>query len=170
MDIKINTELDKFKYRVCGILKHNNKYLGVKIADNEFYCLPGGHVEIGEDSEVAAKREMKEELGFEIKLIKLACIGQNLFPAKNNGVFHEIGFYYVVEAEDKTKVNPNDYEIVENDKGELKTLKFKWFTKEEIEKADFRPNFVKDMLNDNELIHVISHKNVVTKIERYTKQ
>ena len=66
MDIKINTETEKFKFRVCGILKHNNKYLGVKIQNNTFYCLPGGHAEIGEDTDVAALREMKEELGFEL--------------------------------------------------------------------------------------------------------
>ena len=50
MDIKIDTLTDRFKFRVCGILKHNNKYLGVKIQNNTFYCLPGGHAEIGEDT------------------------------------------------------------------------------------------------------------------------
>ena len=169
MDIKINTETEKFKFRVCGILRHNNKYLGVKIQDNTFYCLPGGHAEIGEDTEVAALREMKEELGFEVRLIRLASIAQNLFETNNGGTFHEMSYYYIVEAVDESLINTNDYEIVENDKGELKTLRFKWFTKEEIAKTDFRPNFVKDMLNDDEMIHVISHKNVVTKLDRYKK-
>ena len=80
-----------------------------------------------------------------------------------------MSYYYIVEAVDESKVNPNDYEIVENDKGSLITLRFKWFTKEEIETTDFRPGFVKNMLKENELIHVICHKNVVTKMERYKK-
>ena len=69
MDVKINCEEGKFKFRVCGILKVNDKYLTVKIADNDFYCLPGGHVELGEDTDHAILREMKEELGYEVELI-----------------------------------------------------------------------------------------------------
>ena len=51
MDIKIDSNEGKFKFRVCGILKHQNKYLIVKINNNKFYCLPGGHVELDEDTE-----------------------------------------------------------------------------------------------------------------------
>ena len=39
MDIKIDTPQEHFKFRVVGIVEHNNKYLVVKIADNNFYCL-----------------------------------------------------------------------------------------------------------------------------------
>lgn len=64
MDIKVNSIEGRFKFRVCGILEHNGKYLIVKINHNKFYCLPGGHIELGEDTETAVKREMKEELGW----------------------------------------------------------------------------------------------------------
>lgn len=169
MDIKIRTEKENFKYRVCGILKHDDKYLGVKIADNEFFCLPGGHVEIGEDTDQAAKREMAEELGFPIKITRLAGMAQNFFKAKNGGQFHELGFYYIVEAEDPGMVNTSDYEIIENDKGELKKLVFKWFTKKDIETVDFRPVFVKDLIASEDMLSIVLRDEKIVKIDKYKK-
>ena len=169
MDIKIKTEKENFKYRVCGLLSHGGKYLGVKIADNKFFCLPGGHIEIGEDTEIAALREMEEELGFPVKVKRLAGIAENFFDAKNGGVFHELGFYYLVEAENNSNVKIEDYELIENDKGILRKLVFKWFTKEEIETIDFRPMFVKDLIKGDGLKHIVSRNESVVKIDSYYK-
>ena len=169
MDIKIKTEQENFKYRVCGILKHGDKYLGVKIADNEFFCLPGGHVEIGEDAELAALREMQEELGFPINILKLAGIAENFFKNKNGGMFHELSFYYIVEAKNPLDVNTEDYELVEIDKGKPTKLEFKWFTKEEIEDIDFRPAFVKDLIVSDDMLHIVSRDNESMKFDYYKK-
>ena len=57
-DIEIKTAQKKFKYRVNGIIIHNNKILTIKMKNNTSYCLPGGHVELGEDSKNAVLREM----------------------------------------------------------------------------------------------------------------
>ena len=92
MDIKIDTNEGKFKFRVCGILKHNDKYLTVKMNSNNFYCLPGGHVELGEDTQTAVLREMHEELGYEIVIKKLVAINENFFLAEDGFKLHEIGF------------------------------------------------------------------------------
>lgn len=142
MDIKIQSDEGKFKFRVCGILEHNGKYLAVKINENKFYCLPGGHVELGEDTETAVKREMKEELGYDIKIKKLASINQNFFVDADGKKFHEIGYYYIVNAVDEKNVNPNDYTCEELDKGKWQHLAFKWFTKEELKNIDFRPKYI----------------------------
>ena len=96
MDVKIDCAEGKFKFRVCGIVRVNNKYLTVKIQNNDFYCLPGGHVELGEDTDSAVLREMKEELGYEVKIVKLVSIIQNFFKAKDGRKFHELGYYYIV--------------------------------------------------------------------------
>ena len=168
MDIKIRTESENFKYRVCGILKHGDKYLGVKIADNTFFCLPGGHIEIGEDTEIAALREMEEELGYPVKVNRLAGIAENFFKGKHDLMFHELGFYYEVEAQNPEDVNSEDYERIEIDKGEPKKLVFKWFTKEEIENTDFRPPFIKNMIKSKGMLHVICKSDKVEKEDEYT--
>lgn len=157
MDIKINNDHENFKFRVCGILKFQNKYLVVKIADNPFYCLPGGHMEIGEDTETAVLREMSEELGFKVKINKLACIAQNFYNTqKNNSMCHEFSYYYIVEAVNESDINTNNYELIENDKGVLKKLQFVWLEKSEFDNLDFRPHFVKDMLESNTILHVVN--------------
>lgn len=155
MDIKIDSSEGKFKFRVCGILEHNNKYLTVRINGNRFYCLPGGHVELDEDTDMAVKREMQEELGYPIKVKKLIAINQNFFKTEEGKPFHEIGFYYIVEAEDETNVNPNDYTREELDKGKIQHLEFKWSTLDELKKADFMPHFVPTAIeNKNVLINI----------------
>ena len=144
MDIKIDSDVGKFKFRVCGILEHNGKYLVVKINKNRFFCLPGGHVELGEDTDMAVLRKMKEELDFDIKIKKLVAINQNFFYTAEGKRFHEIGFYYIVEAVDPSKINICDYERDELDKGKIQHLEFKWFTKEELKNTDFQPRFIID--------------------------
>lgn len=156
MDVKINSEEGKFKFRVCGILKVNDKYLTVKIQGNEFYCLPGGHVELGEDTDSAILREMKEELGYEVKIVKLVSIIQNFFKTKDDKVFHELGYYYIVEPANISDVNTNDYVITENDKGKLVRLEFKWFTLDELKQAYFLPEILKNQLTNENLVNIIT--------------
>lgn len=152
MDIKIDCESGKFKFRVCGILKHKNKFLAVKIDENNFFCLPGGHVELGEDTKQAILREMKEELGFDVKIDRLVAVNQNFFKTDKNLPFHEIGFYYIVNALSEKDINFNDYSIKELDKGKLINLEFKWFSLDELKQIDFRPNFLVSCLESKETL------------------
>ena len=152
IDIGINDECGKFKFRVCGILENEGKYLAVKINDNGFYCLPGGHVELGEDTDMAVLREMQEELGYPVKIKRLVAANQNFFKTKEGKPFHELGFYYIVEAINKQDVNTNDYIREELDKGKIQHLDFKWFTESELKSVDFRPAFIADCLNNQQPI------------------
>ena len=76
-DIKLSVQDYKFKYRVSGILIVDNKVLTVKIANNNFYCLPGGHVEMFENTKHAVLREFEEETG-----IKIENIGKPFYTIK----------------------------------------------------------------------------------------
>ena len=82
-DIKISNNNNKFKFRVSGILIVDNKVLTVKINNNDFYCLPGGHVELMENTKDAIIREFKEETGLPLtdirkdSLISLGTVQQN---------------------------------------------------------------------------------------------
>ena len=59
MDIRIKNEKEEFHVRSCGILKQNNKFLIMNVNKQEYYHIPGGHVEIGEDSKQTVIREIK---------------------------------------------------------------------------------------------------------------
>ena len=155
-DVKISSSEGKFKFRVCGILRVNDKYLTVKIGENNFFCLPGGHVELGEDTDHAILREMEEELGYKVKIVKLVTIIQNFFKTKENTVFHELGYYYMVEPLDISKVNLNDHVITELDKGKLVRLEFKWFTLEQLQEIKFLPEILKSQLTNTNLTNIIN--------------
>lgn len=159
-DIKLDNNDGKFKLRVCGIVKIKNKYLVVDINENKFYCLPGGHVELGEDTETALLREIKEELGYEVKVKKLLAIIQNFFKDKKNKVFHELGYYYIVIPKNKN-IKVEDYTRLEEDKGIIKKLNFKWFTADELKNINFKPSNLKELIQTNKFKHIIHRDNEI---------
>ncbi len=140
-DIKLSVQDYKFKYRVSGILIVDNKVLTVKIANNNFYCLPGGHVEMFENTKHAVLREFEEETGIKTNVNRLTYICENFFSG-NLGKMHELGFYYLLDPQDI--IDAQDFEIIEKDKCGDVSLKFKWMDVDNVE--NFKPEFLKDRI------------------------
>ena len=57
----------------CGVLVENEKgqVLLQKRSDNGQWCVPGGALELGETYKEAAARELREEVGIEVKELQL---------------------------------------------------------------------------------------------------
>lgn len=49
---------------------------------DNMYCIPGGHIELGETAEEAVKREVKEETNLDIDNIQYLCTQDCVFPEK----------------------------------------------------------------------------------------
>jgi nucleoside triphosphatase len=45
------------------------------------YTVPGGHIELGERSEMAVKREVREEVGLEAEPVRLLLVQEAIYPA-----------------------------------------------------------------------------------------
>jgi len=75
------TDHAKFIIRTRGIIIYDDKLLVVKNDSNDFYCLPGGKIEIGETIQHSLKREITEELGVEPSIGRL--LFTNSFIEKN---------------------------------------------------------------------------------------
>lgn len=155
MDIKIKAKKGAFKYRVSGIITNKDKILVVKICDNDFYCLPGGHVKLGESTLEALKREIKEETGYDIKNPKLIAVVENFFHSKINNNMHELGFYYSININED--IEKENYIVIEKENDAEIKLEFKWIGLKELCKINFQPAFLKEKLinNDNVLVHKI---------------
>ena len=153
MDIGLKTDDKSFKFRVAGCLVKDNSLLGVQMCHNGFYCFPGGHLHVGEDSISAIKREFKEEVLVDCKVEKLFAVMENFFKNKKGVLVHEVCFFYLLSAD----VERKDYNRVENDEGELKDLEFKWFDLDKLDKVDFRPDRIKEKLQkkDFSFEHII---------------
>lgn len=160
MDLKFNSDGIRFKARACGVVVNNNKVLMCNINDNGFWCCPGGHIHLGENSKAGVLREVEEEIGVKFDDAILLSITENFFGKKGVS-FHEYSFFYRMIGEvpkEKTK----DYSIVENDEWKMVHLDFKWIDISEIDKFDIRPNVLKKVLKDQTgFKHFILVDNVV---------
>lgn len=154
MDLKIKTDEEEFHGRSCGIIKQGNKFLIMRVNKTSYYHIPGGHIEIGEDSEQAVIREIKEEIGCDVEKIKLFAIQEN-FWIRNNKKCHGIEFYYIIEPKQKLKME--DCEKIEIDKCEEKLLELKWTTSEELKDMDLRPTNIRDMIINEEYLKGLTH-------------
>lgn len=160
IDIEIEKQNFRFKYRVSGILIRDGKILCVKINNNKFYCLPGGHVELNEDTTVAIIREFKEETGIDVCIKKLLYVAENFFES-NKIKCHELGFYYLIDTDDN--ININDFNKKEDD-GTY--LEFRWLAISNLD--NFKPDFLKgNVLNNlpDKLQHIIIKNNKIVKKE-----
>ena len=155
--IKIRTDNYNFKFRVSGIVINDNKLLLVDMDDSGFLCLPGGYVELGETTEQAVSREMEEELGYKLEIIKDLGVVENFFVNKYNRTMHEICFYYLLKPLKGETARYNDYCLIENDKGHNIKLNFKWININELDKYDVRPKFLKEIIKNKSIIigHII---------------
>lgn len=148
--IRLKTEEFYFKFRASGLIIKNNKLLVVEMDNNGFYCLPGGYVEVGETTEEAVKRELFEEMGKEVRVVKYLGMVENYFITKSLRRMHEISCYYLMELVDDD-ILQEDFSLIENDKGYIVKLDFKWIDINEIDNYILKPRFLKDLLKGTEL-------------------
>lgn len=66
--------------------------------------VPAGLIEPGEAPDVAAAREVEEELGFTVSADAMQPLGPNTFPAP--GVLGEIHFFFHVRVDPRTRKEP----------------------------------------------------------------
>ena len=144
--IKMKTPDFSFKFRVAGVVIKDEKLLFVQMDESGFLCLPGGHVELGETTEEAVCREMEEELGYKLEIVKYLGIIENFFHNKYGQTMHEICFYYLLKPLKEEEGVYEDYTLIENDKGRDVKLDFKWINFKDLAKYDIRPHFLVNVL------------------------
>lgn len=83
----------KFQTRAAAIIRRDGYLLIHRLIIDDFWTLPGGRVEFGEDAATTIKREIAEELGCAAVVGELAYVVENLFELERHEV-HEIGFYF----------------------------------------------------------------------------
>ena len=87
MNLDYKLDNNRFNARVSVIIynKDKTKILLFKMKDRNFYMLPGGRIKINEDSISAVKREILEELGFNLEF-PLCSIQENFLKLENTSI------------------------------------------------------------------------------------
>jgi 8-oxo-dGTP pyrophosphatase MutT (NUDIX family) len=83
-----------FNYRVAGVVIHEGRVLLDRNTRNTYWVLPGGHPEMMEPMADALRREVMEEIGAEVEVVRLLWILENFFH-KNKDI-HELSFYFLM--------------------------------------------------------------------------
>lgn len=152
-EVRFKTKDYNYYNRAVGIIKHNDKFLIMNVDNAPYYHIPGGHIEIGEDSLTAVTREIKEELDYTVKNATLFCIQENFYEKKGR-VEYGVEYYYIIEPEED--VETVDREVIEIDSGEEKHLFIKWVSIDELEEINLKPFTVKDLMVNNKL-DILTH-------------
>ncbi len=95
MNIDFEKDNYRFNARASAIIlnKEKSKILLFKVEDGrDYFLLPGGRIELYEDSLTAIKREVMEELGYEIDFT--LCSIQENFVLKDNKKITQYSFCY----------------------------------------------------------------------------
>lgn len=142
MDAVFKVEEGIFNYRVAGVLIENDHVLLHKQASDTHWALPGGRVQVLEDSATAVKREIHEELGFSVEVEKLLWVTENFFTYNHNQ-YHEIGFYYLLSSQPEAMKNQESFFGLEGEH-----LVYQWIHLHELEKIELYPRFLKTALRN----------------------
>lgn len=146
MDLSIGLEDTMLNIRAGAIIIHNNKLLTHKdTRKNSHYCIPGGRIQLGENSEVTIKREIMEEMQMNIEIKGYIGTVENFFIL-NEKKYHEIFFVYNAEFTDEQnkKVNTS----ISNKEGK-DYLIYEWIDVDKIEKYNIVPKCLKEIIKGN---------------------
>ena len=122
---------------LTGILKDNDEFLIVKRSkDDNLYPgaweIPGGHLENGETIKEGLKRELYEEIGFNVDFNPLITHYYDEVKEKNNELIYNLEIDFVINV-DKTLFNVR----LSNEHTE-----YKWVTKD----SKLLDDFIKDKI------------------------
>lgn len=121
--IRLDQGTRRFNYRIVGVAIHDGSVLLHRADHETFWTLPGGRAEHGETAEQTIKREMREELGISVDVVRLLWLVENFF--EYGGLdYHELALYFLIRLPPgSAPLTAEAFDAVDA----AVPLKFKWF-------------------------------------------
>jgi 8-oxo-dGTP diphosphatase len=126
--------LPQIELIVRAVITDGSRLLLAQSVGEEWYFLPGGHVEHGEPAVAALRRELQEELG-----VRRVHVGGMLAVIETGytderGDHHEVNLVHRVSVDDATDVSKEEH------------LRFRWLEMSELDRVELRPTPVAELL------------------------
>jgi 8-oxo-dGTP pyrophosphatase MutT (NUDIX family) len=155
--ISFDTGSHRFNLRAAAVIFEDEYVLLHQMQGDDFWCLPGGRVEPGEDAAQTVIREMREEIGACVRIERAFCFVENFFTY-NGRPNHEIGLYFVAHLESGSPLL--DLEVSHHGFEGNKRLTFSWVSRQRLSEVDVRPEFLRQLLQADHvaLAHVIQRE------------
>ena len=147
--ITFRNRQSRFTYRVGGIVFHQGQVLfqmSTIDPDAHFGFLPGGRAEMGESAEETLKREMREELGLEVKVERLLYVMENFFTHESF-CHHELNLYFLMSFDSDAFIYQEQGPYMLGEEGGLPMI-FDWLPVAQSDQLDVRPEFLKRALRE----------------------
>jgi ADP-ribose pyrophosphatase YjhB (NUDIX family) len=143
-----------FQVRVAGVAASDGRVLLHRTPEENFWSVPGGRLQVGENAAEALQREMREEISADVEVGNLLWLVENFFehrPLDDSGdetevAHHEIGIYLEMSLPRHlcevtsfigTELAGTPHEFA---------LEFRWFPQGEVAEIDVRPATLRDRL------------------------
>jgi ADP-ribose pyrophosphatase YjhB (NUDIX family) len=126
--VAFDKEKAVFNYRVAGVAIHNGRVLLDRNSRNTYWVLPGGHPEMMEPMTVALRREVREEIGADVEVVRLLWIMENFFHKRKD--IHELSFYFLMEIDPDSHLLKSDGPFYGQEHEHQ--LTFQWFPLEQV--------------------------------------
>ena len=113
-----------------------------KKTDEEYFALPGGHIDPGESSVDALVREFEEELDAKVAVYDLCFVSESIYAGRRKSETHrhELVLYFHADLAHELKSNGKEIISPEKDKN------FQWLALENLQTSNLLPESIKDYL------------------------
>ncbi len=144
MDISFDRSNQKFNYRVCAMIISENRILAMHDERSPYFYLPGGRVRMGETAEQAVVREVREELGADVKIVRPLWLNQAFFTEDVDGIrYHELCIYFLMDISNTDLPERGDsFTLTEG----THTHTFEWLEFDRLKDEYFYPVFLKTQI------------------------
>jgi ADP-ribose pyrophosphatase YjhB (NUDIX family) len=146
-----------FSLRAVAIALHDGHILLNRCEKDDYWFLPGGRCELLESAPDAIRREMREELGTEVRIERLLWVVENFF--EEHGVAcHEVGFYFLIDLGPDFSHYALGKPFAGDEDGF--ELSFCWFAIDTLRTMRVYPTFVHDVLDNlpDHVEHIVHHE------------
>ena len=152
MDIDFTIENNRLNARASALIfnKDKTKILLCKIRNRDYYMLPGGRINFYEDSLTAIKREIKEEIGYNLDY-QLIAIEENFITRDNIKITQYCFCYKAIYKE-----NINNTKLISKDNN---NQYFYWIDINELNNYNIVPKSTYQLIKDNNNIKHLIEKN-----------
>jgi 8-oxo-dGTP pyrophosphatase MutT (NUDIX family) len=153
--ISFDTAGHRFNFRAVAVILSRDHVLLHRLDGDDYWSLPGGRIEAGEDAASAVVREMREELAISVTVGPLLWVVENFF-AGGAQRYHEVGLYFDTAVPPDAGLFDLDARHIGDEQG--RKLEFAWFDRQALAAIDVRPAFLRDALAQEPLqfAHVVN--------------
>ena len=127
-----------------ALIEHNGRWLFARSHDpatnEEFYRPLGGGIDFGERSDEALRRELLEELHYEIKNLRFVDVIENQFTY-NQQPNHEVALIYTADFMDNSPYTQNTLPKYDGHSKEAV-----WLSDEELAKVNLYPSGIRKFI------------------------